>query len=189
MNSQDKKLFLEEERKYFRAFFKSSDRQYQVKYTEKMQTYNLSIRDVIFPDLLSRLRLSRNYILSRIAEYLPFPVIKIFIYRFLGMQIGKGVYIAPRTYLDPLYPELLAIDDHAFIGIGANIFMHEYMPQGFRVARVRIKKGAVIGACAVIRSGVTIGENAVVGMDAFVNKDVPDGIVVGGNPAKPIQKH
>jgi len=43
---------------------------------------------------------------------------------------------------------------------------------------------------AVVRSfwGVTIGRNAVVAAGAVVTKDVPDNVVVGGNPAKVIKK-
>lgn len=35
--------------------------------------------------------------------------------------------------------------------------------------------------------GVTIGENCIVAANAVVTKDVPDGSVVGGNPAKVIK--
>ena len=37
---------------------------------------------------------------------------------------------------------------------------------------------------AVINPGVTIGHNAVIASGAVVIKDVPDHVVVGGNPAK-----
>ena len=36
--------------------------------------------------------------------------------------------------------------------------------------------------------GVTIGNNVVVASGAVVTKDVPDNVVVGGNPAKIIKK-
>lgn len=52
---------------------------------------------------------------------------------------------------------------------------------------VRIKKGAWIGARAIILPGVIIGENAVVGAGSIVTKDVPDNAVVVGNPAKIIK--
>lgn len=49
---------------------------------------------------------------------------------------------------------------------------------------VRIKKGAWIGARAIILPGVTIGENSIVGAGAVVTKDVPPMAIVGGVPAK-----
>lgn len=54
-----------------------------------------------------------------------------------------------------------------------------------------IEDHAYIGAGAVIKQGVpgkplVIGKGAVVGMGAVVTKDVPPGVTVVGNPAKPL---
>jgi acetyltransferase-like isoleucine patch superfamily enzyme len=51
-----------------------------------------------------------------------------------------------------------------------------------------VKKGASIGAGAIIVCGNTIGEGALVGAGAVVTKDVPPNTVVVGNPAKPLRK-
>jgi maltose O-acetyltransferase len=53
---------------------------------------------------------------------------------------------------------------------------------------VTIGDNVWIGGRAVINPGVTIGDNAVVASGAVVIKDVPDHVVVGGNPAKIIKK-
>ena len=48
-------------------------------------------------------------------------------------------------------------------------------------------KGAKIGANATILPGVKVGENALVGAGSVVVKDVPEGKVVAGNPARVIR--
>jgi len=45
-----------------------------------------------------------------------------------------------------------------------------------------------IGGRAIINPGVTIGNNVVIASGAVVTKDVPDNVVVGGNPAKIIKQ-
>lgn len=50
-----------------------------------------------------------------------------------------------------------------------------------------IKNDVWIGAKAVIKRGITIGNGAIIGSCAMVTKDVPDYAIVAGNPAKIIR--
>mgnify|MGYP001157633029 CR=1 FL=1 len=53
---------------------------------------------------------------------------------------------------------------------------------------VHIGHNVWIGGRAVINPGVKIGNNVVIASGAVVTKDVPDNVVVGGNPAKIIKQ-
>lgn len=59
----------------------------------------------------------------------------------------------------------------------------------FNRGPIRIKEGSWIGNGARIVGSVTIGKNAVVGANAYVDKDVPDFSVVAGVPAKIIKRY
>ncbi|SIQ95826.1 maltose O-acetyltransferase [Haladaptatus litoreus] len=53
---------------------------------------------------------------------------------------------------------------------------------------VTIGDNVWIGGRAIINPGVTIGDNVVISSGAVVTDDVPDDVVVGGNPAKVIKE-
>jgi len=84
----------------------------------------------------------------------------------------------------------LRIEDNVFIGPNAT-FTNDMFPRSKVYPAVFpqtiVKSGASIGANATILPGVTIGENAMIGAGAVVTKDVPDGAVVIGNPAKMVR--
>ena len=51
--------------------------------------------------------------------------------------------------------------------------------------RTTVRRGASIGAGAVILPDIEIGEGAMIAAGAVVTRDVPDGETWSGNPARP----
>lgn len=85
----------------------------------------------------------------------------------------------------------ITIEDDVFVG--ANVtFTNDRYPKsrnaGWKLEKTLIKRGASIGAGSTILCGVTIGENAMVGIGSVVIKDVPAGEVWVGNPAHFLKK-
>lgn len=58
----------------------------------------------------------------------------------------------------------------------------------FHFGKVTVKEGAWICIGAIVCPGVTIGKNAVVAAGAVVTRDVPDNVMVGGNPARVVRR-
>jgi maltose O-acetyltransferase len=106
----------------------------------------------------------------------------------LGLQVGRGVYIARGCYFDPGYAWLISIGDETTLGPGVTILTHDAAPKlrtGYsRIAPVRIGARVFIGANTTILPGVTVGDDAIVGAGSVVRQDVPAGTVVAGNPAE-----
>ncbi len=53
---------------------------------------------------------------------------------------------------------------------------------------VHIKKGCWLGGGAIVLPGITIGENTVIGAGSVVTKNIPNNVVVVGNPGHIINK-
>ncbi len=110
-------------------------------------------------------------------------------------HIGRNVKISSHTFIY----EGVTIEDDVFIGHNVSLINDQYPratnssgePQteaDWRVVPTRVRHGASIGTSATILSGVTIGENAVVGAGGVATRDVPDNTIVAGNPARPLRE-
>lgn len=112
------------------------------------------------------------------------------------ISIGKRVVIRPNTML--FGSSNITIEDGVLIGSGVHVYTanHNFSNPNIPIIDqmhspgkgVRLKKGCWIGANVIILPGVTIGINSVVGAGSIVTKNVPDRVVVAGNPAKQIKK-
>ncbi len=95
------------------------------------------------------------------------------------VSIQTGVYICTFS----------TVEDSVFLGPCCVFTNDKYVTQKpFKLIGPTVKKGASIGANALLFPGVTVGDGAVVGSQAMVNSDVPPRTIVAGIPAKRIRK-
>ena len=112
-----------------------------------------------------------------------------------GAKIGKKCKISSHTFIC----EGVTIEDNVFIGHNVT-FINDKFPRATTAEGslqgekdwvcipTLIKKGASVGSSATILSGITIGENALVGAGSVVTKDVPAHATAAGNPARILRK-
>lgn len=112
-----------------------------------------------------------------------------------GVVIGNNVKVSSHTFIC----EGVTIEDDVFIGHNVT-FINDKHPRSTTEGRLQqegdwecvpttVRKGASLGSSCTILCGVTIGRGAIVGAGAVVTKDVPDGAVVAGVPAKVIKNN
>ena len=106
--------------------------------------------------------------------------------------IGAHTWIGPQSYFDCRDMEL---GEYVGWGPGAKVLGSEHTGEPVDVPiiqtdlvikPVRVGKWADIGTNAVLLPGVTVGEGAIVGAGAVVNKDVAPYTIVAGVPAREI---
>ena len=102
------------------------------------------------------------------------------------VTIGSGVKVQNNI---SIY-EGVEIEDDVFLG-PSMVFTNVINPRSFIVRREEfkktlLKKGSSVGANATIICGVTIGEYALIGSGAVINKDVKPYALMVGVPAKQI---
>lgn len=105
-----------------------------------------------------------------------------------GIRVGEDTIVGYRTFLDGRAP--LTIGSHTDIASEVMIYNqeHDLSADDFHAKSAPVKIGdyVFIGPRAIILPGITIGDRAVVAAGAVVTKDVPEGEIVGGVPAKKI---
>lgn len=115
-----------------------------------------------------------------------------------GVRIGRYVHVASFAHIG-IGGGKVTIGDFAAVASGAKVLsgsnqmegesMSASAPRDMQVvkrAETVIGEGAFLGVNAVVMPGVRVGARAVVGAGAVVTKDVPDGQVWAGVPARRI---
>lgn len=135
--------------------------------------------------------LSRGVILTAWDEYAGYHYKP-------SIRIGNHCHIGEHSHITACHS--ITIGDNLLTGRyvyisdnahGEAVASQLHIPPVLRPLYVKgpvvIGNNVWIGESARILSGVTIGDGAIIGANAVVTRDVPDGAVVGGIPARVIK--
>jgi len=133
-----------------------------------------------------------------------------------NIRFGRSLFLYPGLYLETQDQGMVVLGDDVVISRGAHIvafssvtvgsgsMIGEYVSirdanhrfghglkvreSGHEAQPIRIGSNVWIGRGAVVLPGMQVGDNAVVGANAVVSRDVPADFVVAGVPARPIRR-
>ena len=104
--------------------------------------------------------------------------------------LGPGCFVHGFAHVGPgaIVGAGVIISSHCTVGHGSHIGDWAHLTPGVRLGgNTRIGHGAFLGMGCAILPGVSVGAAASVGANSVVHKDVVDGAVVVGNPARTIR--
>ncbi|MCG6191227.1 acyltransferase [Maribellus maritimus] len=109
--------------------------------------------------------------------------------KFIGVKVGHGCIFYTKIFGNE--PYLIEIGDNvqiagnvSFWTHGGGWIMRDTHPNFDLFGKIKIGSNVYIGSGSSILPGVTVGNNVIVAARSVVTKSVPDGVIVGGNPAK-----
>lgn len=92
-----------------------------------------------------------------------------------GCYLTRGVIIEDEVFCGP---RVVTLNDKRMCYRRTSLEFQREAPRILRAAR--------IGGGSVLLPGITVGENSMVGAGSVVTQDVPDRMIVMGNPARPV---
>jgi len=101
-----------------------------------------------------------------------------------GLKLGRYTDIGAFCYINA--ENEVIIEDNVQIGSHCSIYSVSTIDN--KKGKVILQNNCKIGSHSIIMPGVNVGKNSIVGAFSFVNKDIPDGVLAYGIPAKVIKK-
>ncbi len=108
-------------------------------------------------------------------------------YRLMGVKFrGTGHFIGRDCLIDPVFPEMITLEDH--VSVAPRVIIECHQSRSDLLKPVTLGPRSFVCAGAIIAPGVSIGAGAIVGAGSVVFRSVPAGVIVIGSPARVVGK-
>lgn len=106
-----------------------------------------------------------------------------------GVNVGEHCFIDQGVWIELTAPQGVVIEDYVAVQCGARVVAHDaaiarMCDAPMRVKETRLKYGSGVGMNCIVMPGVTFEKYGHALAGSVVTKDVPEGMVVMGQPAE-----
>ena len=106
-----------------------------------------------------------------------------------NVVIGSHCSISRGVLQDTVIDDEVKIDDQSYLAHNVRVGRGSLLMSGCRLnGRVAVEECCWIGTGAVVKEGVSVGTNAIIGMSSCVINNVRADVTVAGNPSRLIKK-
>jgi len=135
----------------------------------------------------------RKKIHTQLAEFLGNPINAIHPGAIISasVEMNHGIMISANATINPLVTIGQGVICNTSCSIDHECIIEEFVhiaPGAVLCGNVKIGAGTFVGANAVIKQGVTVGKNVTIGAGTVIIRDIPDNMMVVGNPQRILQK-
>lgn len=109
-----------------------------------------------YQDIVHPLKVVWLFCVLYAARFSPSFRFKNFLYRLIGVKVGKDVSVGLGVMLDIFFPDQIEIGENVVIGYNTTVLGPEFLVRKWRIGRVIIEKDVTIGANCTILHGVII---------------------------------
>lgn len=105
-----------------------------------------------------------------------------------GLSVGRNFYMQDDCCIDASHCWHIRIGDDVTLGPRVMLLAHDASTKRalglVRLGKLEIGDRVFIGAGSIVLPGIRIGSDVIIAAGSVVSRDVPDGQLVAGNPAK-----
>lgn len=109
-----------------------------------------------------------------------------------GLVVGRNFYLQDGCVIDASHCWLIRIGDDVTLGPNVTLLAHDASTKRAlgvaRLGKLTIGNRVFIGAGSIVLPGVSIGDDVIIGAGSVVTRDIPQGSLAAGNPARVLDK-
>jgi sugar O-acyltransferase (sialic acid O-acetyltransferase NeuD family) len=145
---------------------------------------SIAMGEPAFRDIIAQRLIGEGYTLATLVHpsvYVPDST-----------RIGSGTIICMDSFVscDVTIGENVLVQSHASIGHDCQIGNHAVLSSFVSLAgKCRVGERAYIGMSVPVKETIKIGKDSIVGMGSVVLRDIQDGMIALGNPARPMKEN